>query len=188
MPYTTQLFLLLLALSNLPLHQSQCNPGCEVCPPSTPSVCQQCSQGYYLDTADSVCYACSPNCVVCSDTNHCQECAEKYYVERDACEQTSPMLLYIIGAAVLVIFLFMIICLNCNKKRNDEYSANGSHSNKQKVRRPLSTHDENSKEHLNPKVAPQPRNTKIDEEDLAKLANEVQFNSIQGQNNISQPN
>ena len=65
-----------------------CDPGCRTCSSANPTLCSQCSSGYYI--ASGRCQVCPNSCLTCSSTNStdsslCLRCFSNYYLDVGVC-------------------------------------------------------------------------------------------------------
>lgn len=62
-----------------------CRPGCQVCDSTSPDVCTQCAERYFLDSG--VCRQCGPGCAACSSPTVCTRCLDNLHLAAGNCSQ-----------------------------------------------------------------------------------------------------
>lgn len=96
--------------TNITACQSTCILGCIQCEDGSSS-CKVCAIGYYLNTdtqGNTVCVSCNPsktNCLSCTASDTCTQCATQYYLDNGACKSCPP------GCATCT---STTNCLSCN--------------------------------------------------------------------------
>lgn len=89
---------------------------CIKCPKS-PSVCDKCANGYYLDQDRSNCKECRDGCIQCTSAKKCTACSSmKYLTSQGHCVFKKEVLYGFVIGIVVLIFFGVGLCWFCDSR------------------------------------------------------------------------